>query len=202
MIILNFLKKISLGEVIAFVALIISILTYLDSKKAQEMANEALLAAKPNVVIDTSFEAADASRVTGDGIGSLVWYVRYSFINNGGTSTSLRGMLNSSSLPLIMAMNEGKVTTENVSLGIYVGEDLEWRDVKSSDEFFVNRSPESWESLGDMNLELPAGQSKSLAFVYVLDNGNNPVEKYWVNYQFSFSNGTIIPKGHFIKITE
>lgn len=193
-------KKFGWSELIALGALVISAFSYLDSRGARADAKEALAAALPNIIVEKSYEAFDSSELQKNGFGKLVWYVRYSFMNIGGTSASLRGVWNDSTLPLVLGIHEGHASTENISTSIYSDESIEWRDIVNNDDYFVQKTPVSSELLADINLEISAGQSKSLAFAYLIENKLTPVEEYWINYQFIFSDGTKHKEGHIIKI--
>ncbi|EHK2865781.1 hypothetical protein K6675_004555 [Vibrio parahaemolyticus] len=193
-------NKFGWSELLALGALAVSIFSYFDSRGARADAKEALSAARPNIIVEKSYEAFDSTELQEKGFGTLVWYVRYSFMNQGGSSASLRGMWNDSTLPIVLGIHDGNAFTENINTSIYSDESIEWRDIVNNDDYFSERTPVSSELLADINLEIPAGQSKSLAFAYVIESKENTVEEYWINYKFIFSDGTKHKEGSIIKI--
>jgi len=145
--------------------------------------------ASPRIDLQVIYAAFDSRRLKPDGTGRFVYYWTVDMTNRGGRVGTLHGFRYSKVPRFAVFLRDGKLLDQPVRASIYAF-DTPQLDAMTNEPTLLDRmKPKTAEELGTLNINIPAGETKSLSFALAVDNPDTSIDGYLLSLKLLFNNG-------------
>ncbi|MBI4529705.1 MAG: hypothetical protein HY695_38390 [Deltaproteobacteria bacterium] len=159
-------------------AAVIALLNYILSKRS----------ASSKIEVQRNYVAYD-SRGTAGGVGRFVYYWTVDMTNHGGRPATLLGFRHGSLPRFAVAIRDGKLLEQPMKTSIYVFDKPQFYAMAESPGLLQGLQPRTHEELGTLNINIPAGETRSLSFALVVDNPQTQLDGYVLSLKMAFNSG-------------
>lgn len=123
------------------------------------------------------------------GIGRFVYYWTIDMTNRGGRLGTLRGFRYGMVPRFAVFMRDGKLLEEPAQSTVYVFDKPQFDAMTNEPTLLDRMKPKTAEELGTLNINIPAGETKSLSFALAVDNPDTLIDGYSLSLKLLFNNG-------------
>jgi hypothetical protein len=155
---------------------VIALLNYVLSKRS----------ATSRIEVQRNYIAYDSRGIKG-GVGRLVYYWTIDMTNHGGRPGTLLGFRHGSLPRFAVGLRGGKLLDQTMKSSIYVFDKPQFYAMAESPGLLQGLQPCTHEELGTLNVNIPAGETRSLSFALVVDNPDTPVDGYCLSLKMAFN---------------
>ena len=157
---------------------VIALLNYVLSKRS----------ATSRIEVQRNYVAYDTRGIKG-GVGQFVYYWTIDITNHGGRPGALRGFRHGSLPRFAMGMRNAKLLDQPMNASIYVFDKPQFYAMAESPGLLQGLQPRTHEELGTLNVNIPAGETRSLSFALLVDNPDTQVDGYFISLKMAFNRG-------------
>lgn len=157
---------------------VIALLNYVLAKRS----------AASRIEVQRNYVAYDSRGIKG-GMGRFVYYWTIDITNHGGRPGTLRGFRHGSLPRFAVGMRDGKLLNQLMNSAIYVFDKPQFYAMAESPGLLQGLQPRTHEELGTLNVNIPAGETRSLSFVLAVDNPDTQVDGYFLSLKVAFNSG-------------
>lgn len=158
---------------------VIALLNYLLSKRS----------ATSKIEVQKNYVAYDSREIKG-GVGRLIYYWTVDMTNHGGRTGTLRGFRHGSLPQFAVGLRKEKIIDGPMKASLYVFDKPQFYAMAENPSLLRGLQPRTPEELGALNINIPAGETRSLSFALVVDNPQTQVDGYLLSLKLEFNRGS------------
>jgi len=99
----------------------------------------------------------------------------------------MRGFRHGSLPRFAMGMRDERLLDQPMNISIYVFDKPQFYAMADSPDLLQRLKPRTHEEIGTLNVNIPAGETKSLSFAIAVDNQDTQVDGYFLSLKMAFN---------------